>query len=161
MCTVTYETYVTTDLLISLARGIQPFQQLYVSPSVDVVSLSAVQATVWVNACFHGHQVQIFPPQSRIWLQQKKPDLSTWHFVPVFSFREHSLVLTDSLLNTGAHETRDPPSTHLQKEIYTISFSLFVNYYCFRVTGTMDTALWDLLTSVLGILQNSNLKLVF
>lgn len=48
-----------------------------------------------------------------IWLLQRKPDLSTQHFVSVSSFRESSLVYTDSLWNTGRHETRETTSTHL------------------------------------------------
>lgn len=66
-------------------------------------------ATAWANAGFHGHQVQIFPPQSRVWSLQRKPDPSTWHFIPVSSFRECSFVLADSLQNTGRYETRDLP----------------------------------------------------
>lgn len=61
---------------------------------------------------------------------EKKPDPSTWHFVRGSSFRECSLVLPDSLLHTGRHETGDlPPPVYISslEEIYTICFLLPVN----------------------------------
>lgn len=47
-------------------EAFQLFKQSVLPPFM--LSLSAEEAAAELNACFHGYQVQIFPPRSHIWL---------------------------------------------------------------------------------------------
>lgn len=87
---------------------------------------------------FHGVQVQIFPPHNLIWLPAKG------NRIRLAGTREAGwLVLTD----TGRHETREPPSTHLHPPLPR-------NLYCHKSFILQDLELMDSRTSLVdGILE--------
>lgn len=85
-----------------------------------------------VNAGFHGHQVQTFPPHNRIRLLQRKQDLSLWHFVTISNLGSVYLSTLMAYRTQGAMklETPTPPIyILLSVEIYSINFSLFMDWY--------------------------------
>lgn len=121
---------------VKLTSCIEPlWKPSHLMPSsllLFVLSVSVLSAAPMVNAGFHGHQVQTFPPHNRIWLLQRKPDLSPWHFVTVSSLGSVYLSTLTAYRTQGGMklETPTPPIyILLSVEIYSISLSLFVNWY--------------------------------